>query len=163
MIFPRVRKNRTQKLQHMVPRRPKGAPGAPQESSGAAQEAPGTPQESPKSRQERPRGSPRGPRGGPREAQERPWSGPGAPRARRRPKMAPRRDQKWLSMEAPGASKRTDETTRETISRKGDTTLHVSANGQKVFRNREARDHLTQCQLASRAFNARVHSSIYIY
>ena len=54
-------------------------------------------------------------------------------------------------------------TSREMVPRKGDATLHVATNSQKVFRNRSAQDHLTQCQLASRAFNARVHSSIYIY
>ena len=47
--------------------------------------------------------------------------------------------------------------------RNGAASLHGSTNVQKVCRIHEGRGHLRRRQLTSRAFNARVHSSMYIY
>ena len=46
--------------------------------------------------------------------------------------------------------------------RNGAASLHGSTNVQKVCRIHEGRGHLSRRQLTSRAFNARVHSSLYI-
>ena len=45
--------------------------------------------------------------------------------------------------------------------RNGAASLHGSTNVQKVCRIPESRGHLSRRQLTSRAFNARVHSSLY--
>ena len=45
--------------------------------------------------------------------------------------------------------------------RNGAASLHGSTNVQKVCRIHEGRGHLSRRQLTSRAFNARVHSSLY--
>ena len=45
--------------------------------------------------------------------------------------------------------------------RNGAASLHDSTNAQKVCRIHEGRGHLSRRQLTSRAFNARVHSSLY--
>ena len=45
--------------------------------------------------------------------------------------------------------------------RNGAASLHGSTNVQKVCRIHEGRGHLRRRQLTSRAFNARVHSSLY--
>ena len=51
----------------------------------------------------------------------------------------------------------------KSVHRKDTASLHGSTNVQKVCRIHQGRGHLSRRPLTSRAFNARVHSSIYIY
>ena len=106
--------------------------------------------------------SPRNPKGRPRSRQDGPRDAGSKPKSRQeRPREAPRAPKSGLKA-APERPRTTQERPRPVTSRhdrKPKPRYTVQQTNKKSFRTNEGRSHFTRCQLASRAFNARVHSS----
>ena len=134
-------------------------PRAAQEPPKDAQEAAKTAQERPGAAQGRPKRGPRAAKSDPGSRTERPESAQETPRTAQEKPMTAQEPAK----NRPGRPKRDQDPSKGDDRRKPKPRYTVPQTDQKSFRTHEGRGHFTHRQLAFRAFNARVHSSIYIY